>query len=96
MYVCVCLAVTEAEVEAAIAGGAHDRAAVTRACRAGGDCGACHGMIEQMIEEHLEGAAPSSADGPVVQGPGVRAQRAAQGEDAGLVPAAHLVRGRAA
>ncbi len=54
MYVCVCLAVSEAEVDAAIAGGAHSRAAVTSACRAGGDCGACHGMIELKIEEHLE------------------------------------------
>jgi bacterioferritin-associated ferredoxin len=55
MYVCVCLAVTDKEVDAAIADGAHTRAAVTGACRAGGDCGACHGMIEAMIEEHLEG-----------------------------------------
>jgi bacterioferritin-associated ferredoxin len=54
MYVCVCLAVTEAEVEAAIAAGALTRAAVTSACRAGGDCGACHGMIETKIEDHLE------------------------------------------
>ncbi|MDB4933409.1 MAG: BFD-like [2Fe-2S] binding domain [Labilithrix sp.] len=60
MYVCVCLAVTEAEVEAAIAGGATTRDAVTRACRAGGDCGACHGMIEQKIEDHLEGQAAQS------------------------------------
>ena len=54
MYVCVCLAVTEAQVEAAIVGGACTRAAVTAACRAGGDCGACHGMIEAKIEDHLE------------------------------------------
>ena len=54
MYVCVCLAVTEAEVEAAIAAGAHSREAVTKGCRAGGDCGACHGMIESKIEDHLE------------------------------------------
>ena len=54
MYVCVCLAVTEAAVDAAIAAGAHTRPAVTGACRAGGDCGACHGMIEAKIEDHLE------------------------------------------
>ena len=54
MYVCVCLAVTEAQVDAVIAAGAHSRAAVTSACRAGGDCGACHGMIEHKIEDHLE------------------------------------------
>jgi bacterioferritin-associated ferredoxin len=54
MYVCVCLAVKDSEVEGAISKGAHTREAVTRACKAGGDCGACHGMIEQMIENHLE------------------------------------------
>jgi bacterioferritin-associated ferredoxin len=59
MYVCVCLAVTEAEVDAAIAGGAHTRDAVTRKCHAGGDCGACHQMIEDKIEDHLEAQLPS-------------------------------------
>lgn len=61
MYVCVCLAVTEAEVEAAIAAGAQTRAAVTSACRAGGDCGACHGMIESKIEDHVEALAGREA-----------------------------------
>ncbi|MBX3188723.1 MAG: (2Fe-2S)-binding protein [Labilithrix sp.] len=80
MYVCVCLAVTESEVNAAIVDGAHTREAVTRTCRAGGDCGACHHMIEQKIEEHLEecGASAASAGRPP------------------LVAAAALVRGRAA
>ncbi len=54
MYVCVCHAVTDGEVKTAIAQGAESREAVTRACRAGGDCGACHGHIEDMIEEHSE------------------------------------------
>jgi bacterioferritin-associated ferredoxin len=54
MYVCVCMAVTDSEVEQAIAAGAETREAVTRACRAGGDCGACHGMIDDMIEDHCE------------------------------------------
>ena len=82
MYVCVCLAVTEAEVDAAIAGGALNREAVTRVCRAGGDCGACHGMIETKIEDHLETTCP----------------RAASAEESGpqLVSAAALLRGRAA
>ncbi len=61
MYVCVCMAVTEAEVEVAIAGGATTREAVTRVCRAGGDCGACHGMIESKIEDHLEAEAAHSS-----------------------------------
>ena len=54
MYVCVCLAVTETEVRAAIGAGATTREVVTQHCRAGGDCGSCHGMINQMIEDHLE------------------------------------------
>jgi bacterioferritin-associated ferredoxin len=54
MFVCVCMAVPQSVVEGVIADGAHSREAVTRACRAGGDCGACHGMIEDMIEDHLE------------------------------------------
>jgi len=52
MYVCICRAVTEQEIKAAIEGGAEDIAAVTRACRAGDDCGACHGTIDDMLEEH--------------------------------------------
>ena len=51
MYVCVCKAVTDKEVEAAIDAGAHTVAAVTAACQAGGDCGACRGMIDDMIDE---------------------------------------------
>ncbi len=52
MYVCVCLAVTEETVNAAIADGARTSAEVTAACRAGGDCGACHEMIQSMIASH--------------------------------------------
>lgn len=54
MYVCVCLAVSKTEVQGAIDSGAMTREAVTRACKAGGDCGACHGMIETMIEDHID------------------------------------------
>jgi len=55
MYVCVCNAVTDREVGAAIDAGADTREAVTRACGAGGDCGACHAMIEDMVEARAEG-----------------------------------------
>ena len=83
MYVCVCLAVSKSEVEGAIENGAHSREAVTRACRAGGDCGACHGMIATMIEDHLEDVAcgmtpaPVSADRLVAETALVRARRSA-------------------
>lgn len=87
MYVCVCLGVTESEVETAIAAGAHTREAVTRTCRAGGDCGACHGMIEMKIEDHLE----SDASGPICC-PGPAEPLAPVHAD--LVPAQALVRAR--
>lgn len=85
MYVCMCLAVTESEVKAAIEGGATTREVVTKHCRAGGDCGACHGMIDQMIEDHLEDqlacAHPTIADCPPAAASGER-----------LVEPSHLVR----
>jgi bacterioferritin-associated ferredoxin len=89
MYVCVCLAVTESEVDAAIVGGAHTREAVTRSCRAGGDCGACHHMIEQKIEDHLESQCPCPA---ATQAP----PPVASPSGPALVSAEALVRGRAA
>ena len=57
MYVCICRAVTEDKVAAAIDAGAKSVEAVTASCCAGDDCGACHEMIEGMIEErhgHVE------------------------------------------
>lgn len=85
MYVCVCLAVTESEVRAAIASGATTRDVVTRHCRAGGDCGACHGMIEQLIEDHLEGEIEGARRAPAACPPA-----AASGER--LVAATDMVR----
>jgi bacterioferritin-associated ferredoxin len=91
MYVCVCLAVTEAEVEAAIAGGAVTREAVTRACRAGGDCGACHGMIESKIEDHLETAVSGIISCPAVSSSGPQPLAPVHAD---LVSADSLVRAR--
>jgi bacterioferritin-associated ferredoxin len=66
MYVCICRAVTDDKVEAAIEGGARTVEAVTAACCAGEDCGACHGAIEEMIEAYAEGR-PSIRRLPVVR-----------------------------
>ncbi len=98
MYVCVCLAVTEAEVEAAIAGGAQTRACVTRACGAGGDCGACHGMIEEKIEDHLEANAVQAGDREPAEGQPspVRAGSGAPPDFVSVDALVALVRGRAA
>jgi len=51
MFVCVCRAVTDVRVGQVIEDGAKTVDDVTRACGAGGDCGACRGHIEQMIED---------------------------------------------
>ena len=51
MYVCVCRAVTDNEVDAAIEAGAETVEAVTAACCAGSDCGACRSLIEDMIDD---------------------------------------------
>ncbi len=50
MYVCVCRAVTDKKVEEVIEHGAQTVDAVTRACGAGGDCGACREKIGEMID----------------------------------------------
>ena len=67
MYVCVCHVVTDKEVKAAIDAGAHTLAAVIDACCAGGDCGGCHGAIEDMIEARLEASRPSRKHLPVAR-----------------------------
>ena len=59
MYVCVCRAVTDDKVKAAIAAGARSVDDVTAACCAGDDCGSCHATIEGMIEAHHGNVAPS-------------------------------------
>ena len=51
MYVCICRAVKEETVHAAIDAGADTVEAVTAVCCAGDDCGSCHDVIEGMIDE---------------------------------------------
>lgn len=68
MFVCVCRAVTQEQIEVAIDGGAHTVDAVTRACCAGDDCGACHQTIEDLLEDRAGCARSSSGRLPVVRG----------------------------
>jgi bacterioferritin-associated ferredoxin len=51
MFVCVCRAVSDARVGQVIDEGAKTVDEVTRACEAGGDCGACREQIQQMIDD---------------------------------------------
>lgn len=54
MILCICNGVRCSKVRDAIGDGAHSVEAVGSACGAGTDCGSCRGMIEDLIEEHLE------------------------------------------
>jgi bacterioferritin-associated ferredoxin len=67
MYVCVCRAVSDREIKAAIEAGADTVAAVTAACCAGDDCGACHGVIEELIDERQEATRSPVTHLPVVR-----------------------------
>ena len=104
MYVCCCNAVTDREVADAIDSGARTRAEVTRACGAGGDCGACHATIEAMISGSDASSAARKVPSCGVLREHAVASDAAHGgggakpEEAveTLLPAAALVRERAA
>lgn len=63
MYVCVCRAVSDFQVKAAIEAGADSVEAVIQDCYAGEDCGACHGAIEALIELRSIGLAPAGTCG---------------------------------
>jgi bacterioferritin-associated ferredoxin len=54
MYVCVCLAVCDRVVDSVIDDGATTVEAVTKACGAGGDCGACHREIADRIARRVD------------------------------------------
>lgn len=49
MIVCSCFAVSASEVEELVEEGAHTVAAVSAACRAGTDCGACRTQLAEII-----------------------------------------------
>jgi bacterioferritin-associated ferredoxin len=51
MVVCACQGVNEYAVHAAIADGAASVSDIRRACGAGGDCGACHSMLAELVDE---------------------------------------------
>ncbi len=51
MYVCICHAVTDDEIEAAVDAGADSVEAVTCATRAGSSCAMCHDTIDDIVAE---------------------------------------------
>ncbi|MEO7196684.1 MAG: (2Fe-2S)-binding protein [Pseudonocardiaceae bacterium] len=52
MYVCICRAVTEAEVRGCIAKGACTVRDVVRSCAAGTGCGTCVDKIVALLSTH--------------------------------------------
>jgi len=50
VILCICQAVSDREVDAAIQDGARSLADVARACGAGRHCGCCRPAIEQRID----------------------------------------------
>jgi bacterioferritin-associated ferredoxin len=52
MYVCICRAVTEAEVRGCIANGACTVKDVVRSCEAGTGCGSCIRTIVGLLSAH--------------------------------------------
>ncbi len=68
MIVCLCQAVTEKKVRAAIDSGASTRREVTRACRAGAGCGGCHSTIRDLIrDQQMQSACDSCVQGPAAE-----------------------------
>jgi len=56
VILCICQAVSDREVDAAIQDGARSVADVARACGAGRHCGCCCPAIEQRIHSACAGA----------------------------------------
>lgn len=55
MILCLCRGVSDHTVETVISAGAHTVGEIERTCGAGGDCGACSGLIEALVERAREG-----------------------------------------
>ncbi|WP_405013733.1 bacterioferritin-associated ferredoxin [Kitasatospora sp. NBC_01539] len=91
MYVCMCHAVTEAQVKHEIDAGAVTPRQIAKGCKAGTDCGSCVRRIQALLGEHgarpcptsrlaarLGLAEPERTDGarPGVEWPGVEREAA--------------------
>jgi bacterioferritin-associated ferredoxin len=64
MVLCICRAVTERELEAAIEGGATTLAAIAEKLGAGSDCGCCTDEIEERLESRTGGCGRACAGCP--------------------------------
>ena len=51
MYVCICHAVTDQQIEHAVDSGARSLDQIGRDTNAGISCGTCHDQIEDLVDE---------------------------------------------
>jgi bacterioferritin-associated ferredoxin len=52
MFVCHCRALTDREIDEAIADGARDLDEIGRRCGAGTTCGGCCPLLQELLENH--------------------------------------------
>ena len=53
MYVCVCNAVTDSAIRDAVDEGVHNLQQLSRATGCGSDCGSCHEMATDVLQQAL-------------------------------------------
>lgn len=58
MYVCLCFGITNKDIQAAVAGGATDLAAVVKTLGLGQQCGRCLPITQNIISALQESTAP--------------------------------------
>jgi bacterioferritin-associated ferredoxin len=51
MVLCHCRAVSDHDVRAVIAGGAQTPTQIADRCGAGGDCGSCRPLVEDLLDQ---------------------------------------------
>jgi bacterioferritin-associated ferredoxin len=61
VIICLCRGVSESDIRRVIERGAFTAEAVTAACGAGGDCGACTIMLADLVAESEAAAAGAGA-----------------------------------
>lgn len=54
MYVCICQAVTDAEVRQAIAAGADDVEQLAEQLGVGANCGSCREAAQALVDQHRD------------------------------------------
>lgn len=60
MYVCICHGITDRQIREALDQGANSLGEVQMRVPVGGCCGRCLPTAQEVVEEHLEGAAQIS------------------------------------